>query len=315
LGEPAAKRRRKGESSGSSDSDGPDIKITNIPTLDIQSPYRKRDEWIRDLQRAFDGAPRKFKRDRTKIIFAVDYLAAECRERWYQHIDSLGTAGKKKAEESWAIFEEWSTTLTKDAENRELTVAEELERAKQRSDQSPIAFDTYLSQVENQQPPRTDKERAQLYFVKLLPELRNTLKTHHLVIPQSRSELVNLAMRHWVSGPANKARQGNRQTSYSGKPVERGSSHTLPHRTQKGDFAPAGKNRGKSGTGHNPTPGQQRNTSETAKNPKGKDGKPLTCFKCGSWNHLQPACPQQPAAAQSATAAPVDKKAKNSKPA
>jgi len=74
--------RRNSDSSGSSR----DLKIKNIDTFNLQCTLRKRDDWLADMKRAFDGAPKKFGKDKKKILFGLDNMDSECRARWDRYL-------------------------------------------------------------------------------------------------------------------------------------------------------------------------------------------------------------------------------------
>ncbi|KAK9368809.1 hypothetical protein V1509DRAFT_639174 [Lipomyces kononenkoae] len=68
------------EETSDSDSDGDqarprksfDLKYKNVETLRITSSIREWTDWKDDLQKNFDGAPRRFQTDRARIIRAND---------------------------------------------------------------------------------------------------------------------------------------------------------------------------------------------------------------------------------------------------
>jgi hypothetical protein len=66
------KQGRDCYNSTSSFSNSPNIKLTNLPIFTPLYSFRKRDKWIRDLERAFEGARKKYKRDFKKVYKALD---------------------------------------------------------------------------------------------------------------------------------------------------------------------------------------------------------------------------------------------------
>jgi hypothetical protein len=72
----------RSSSSDSRSSKEGEIKVRNIRQLKLSADFRTRDEWLSDLQRAFNGAPRKFRKQYRQILFALDNMDSECRTRW-----------------------------------------------------------------------------------------------------------------------------------------------------------------------------------------------------------------------------------------
>lgn len=63
--------------------------MKNIEKFTLKNSLRKRDEWLADLHRAFEGDPRKFKKDFAKILLAQEYMDTDCRTRWKRHQETL----------------------------------------------------------------------------------------------------------------------------------------------------------------------------------------------------------------------------------
>ena len=76
----ARPRARRGSSDSLSSGQG-EVKVKNIKKLRISADLRVRDEWLSDLQRAFDGAPRKYRKGSKQILLALDNSDSECRTR------------------------------------------------------------------------------------------------------------------------------------------------------------------------------------------------------------------------------------------
>jgi hypothetical protein len=83
------KRQRQ---SSSSDSDGHShsqaIRVKNLMQLKEGMSHRKRPEWLRDLQCAFQGDPKRFTTESNRILFALDHMEEQPRNRWYGHCET-----------------------------------------------------------------------------------------------------------------------------------------------------------------------------------------------------------------------------------
>ena len=102
--------RRDSDSSGSQD-----LKVDNIITLITSSTFRQRDDWLSDLQRAFKGAPRKFKKDTKKIFLALNYMDLESRTRWGRYLAEQTEEMQQSLSDDWNAFSEWTLSLIKEA--------------------------------------------------------------------------------------------------------------------------------------------------------------------------------------------------------
>src|SRR5436190_17985854 len=135
-----SQRRPRDADDSNSDSDGGDIKIKNIATLASTSTFRKWDDWCGDLRRAFAGAPRKFRRDKKKILLGLDYMDSECRARWSRYLDEQTDERRQELETDWAAFADWSLTLIQEAANLQPSLTKRLHAAKQGDSQTPAQF-------------------------------------------------------------------------------------------------------------------------------------------------------------------------------
>ena len=149
-------RQRQSLESGSED-DRSDIKIKNITVLTTNATFRKRDDWLNDLRRAFEGAPRKFRKDSKKILLANDNMDANCHARWDRYLDEQTDSRRKSLAQDWNAFKEWSLTLIKEAANLQPHITLKIQNAMQRAEQSPTEFHAYLDSLEKHLPRADEK--------------------------------------------------------------------------------------------------------------------------------------------------------------
>ena len=275
-------RRRSDESSGDS---GPELRIKNITQLPAFPTLQQRDQWLQDLDRAFRGAPRKFRRDSRKILFALEYMDEDLRTNWDRYLDEQPEELRDDLDDNFTRFSDWTLTLIKDAANREFMISNQLENARQREGQSPQEFHNYLDSLEKHFSRRPEKERTLFFFSKLRPELRSQMNLNTSELPDNRSQMISLATRYWDSlsrtrkrtadflqPTSSKAQKGHRQSSP-------GNRNRIINPSRPRQYQPRDQ----------PTPATGVNISGL-KNPIGKDGKPLRCYNCNSEYHLRPAC-------------------------
>jgi hypothetical protein len=273
LGGTAPKPRRGDDSSSES---GGEVKVKNITMLTSQTTLRKRDEWLGDLQRAFQGAKRRYNREYKRVLLALDHMDAECRARWDRHLDEQEESDQLILENSWEKFMEWTLSLIKDATNREPHLMKQLADARQRDNQSPIEFHSYLDSLEKHFPRQEEKHRALTFYAKLTDELRNHIDLHCLKMPENREEMLAIATRYWESKGRERKRKSQRDPpeTYHPRPAKRFQRATpaftrIVQTTDKEIIAPGAR-----------------------KNPVGAEGHRLKCFGCGSEDHLQNRCPK-----------------------
>jgi len=265
-----SRRRSRDVDDSDSDSDGGDIKIKNIATLASTSTFRNWDDWCSDLRRAFDGAPRKFRKDKKKILKALDYMDSECRARWSRYLAEQTNDRQQELRGDWEAFADWSLTLVKEAANLQPFLTKRLEKAKQGDSQSPAEFHAYLDSLEKHLPRADEKARAYSLYAKLREELRDHIDLTSTQIQETRQEMVDLATRYWSvlsrNGNSSQKRKSEESSSQDGRKSQR----TLFEST------PGEKSRTQDPTDPGPS-----------KNRTGADGKPLKCFACGSDEHLK----------------------------
>ena len=89
-------------------------------------------------------------------------------------------------------------TTTRDQGNDELATQGAWAKAKQKFDQPPWAFDAYLTSLEREMEPKTERTRSMEFFTKLRPNLQREIRrTGMNPLPQTKQVMVSLATRLW----------------------------------------------------------------------------------------------------------------------
>jgi hypothetical protein len=280
--------RRRRESSSSS---GGEVKMTNLPTFTMDYTYRSRDLWIRDLERAFEGARKRYRNDLKKCFKALDQMSTECKERWYRYTDE-NPALEDFKDWTWEGMRDWTATLLKDADNALAYLIFQYERAHQLPDQSPTQFDAYLASIEKQIADRPEAERAYTFLAKLIPTLREKIRMVPNKLPETRADMVAMATRLWDTGERGQKRKGEDHGRPRPNPNDRPSYGSSNRNQSRPRGAGSGRTQfpNRPTTGPNATPQRQRS------------GK-LRCYNCNSEHHLAPDCPRRgnPSASDSKT--------------
>jgi hypothetical protein len=273
------------------------LKIKNIPTLTYPTSIKKRDEWLRDLSRAFEAAPKKFRSQSKQILFALDYLDTEGRAKWDRYLDDQSEQNQQAAKQSWERFKEWSQDLLRDATNRELNLITSINNATQRYNQSPLEFHNYFDSLEKQEVRKSESERANLFFAKLYPDFRDHMKLNLGTIPETREGMVQIAERMWEPWIKMQRKRKN-----EGKDNENPSKYQRSDNQSRGRGTYRGRGNYRGGGGSfNPEQSQTKdreppkpkeNSDVKQRNPTGYNGRFLKCFNCQSTYHLAKDCPQ-----------------------
>lgn len=266
---PAKRRRDSQESSGSS---GQEIKVKNITALTHPTNPQKHKVWINDLNRAFNGAKRKYRRDYRKILFALDHMNITCRARWDRYLDEQPDNEREEIEDNWDLFQTWTLTLLRDAANREAQIAMQLEKAQQLEGQSPMDFSIYLDSLEKHLERPSEKARALSFFAKLRPDLQDHINLHASITGMTREEVIQMAQRFWDAMPG-KGKRKQEAAAEKNRPPK-------SSRHQRDDSPGNRRLRG----------GKYQPSSPNNINPQWKP----RCYNCGSENHLRPACDKPP---------------------
>lgn len=88
------KKKKRSLSSSRSESDRGGIRITNIRMLTLHASFRQRDEWLENLERAFNEKPMKFKsaEDDVPVLSSSPYW----NETNEEEVPYFSTTGMKK---------------------------------------------------------------------------------------------------------------------------------------------------------------------------------------------------------------------------
>jgi hypothetical protein len=126
LGPPKGSQRAARRNSESSSSSGGDIRVKNIGTFTTRYTFHKRDDWLADLRRAFEGARKRYRKDYKKILLALDHMDSDCRSRWDRYLDDQPRSQREEYRNSYSTFELWTLSLLRDAYNREPEIYKQL---------------------------------------------------------------------------------------------------------------------------------------------------------------------------------------------
>jgi hypothetical protein len=175
----------------------------------------------------------------------------------------------------YSQFLEWTKSLIKDNANFESSIYDEWENAKQRQDQSPQMFHTYLASLEAQLPKMDEKASAQMLKAKLLPSLRGSMmQSGQLSSITTRIAMVNLAQQSWegmiLRGEVRKStRAVNDRWFGSNDNSHSNTQHNNSNPLRVNNNRERGGNRGKGGQNHlsNFSTGQDNNQGNAFKIP------------------------------------------------
>ena len=170
-----------------------DLKYDNIKGLKIGSTLKAWSDWKIEIQRAFDASPYKYDNDCTKVIKALSHLDEDSKTLWNNHIRT-----NPEDEYDWEAFLAWLDTTVRDQGNDEVATQIEWAKARQRFDQTPWAFDAYLTSLEREMEPKGERTRAMEFFSRLRPSLRRAIRLSGInPLPQTRQAMLSLATRMW----------------------------------------------------------------------------------------------------------------------
>ena len=133
-----------------------------------------------------------------KILKALDYLDPGLKSLWYTYSEQKGGIRK------WPTFIEWTRDNVQNGQNAVATLYDQLNSAKQLSEQSPMQFNAYLAAIERDLPQQDEATSAMTFYSKLTRELKKQFKTSDIHIPDTRAKCVAVAQRVWegLHGPA-----------------------------------------------------------------------------------------------------------------
>ena len=273
--QPSSSRRRRRSRSSSASSEGKDLRTRSIATFSASFSFQRRDLWLSDLKRAFKGAPKHFRKPEKKILFALDHMNEDCRQRWDQFMNESGEEHERIAAD-WPRFEEWNLSLLKDSRNRLPYLRKQLEAATQGESQSPWEFHHYLSSLEDKFGKLAEEERAYQFYAKLRPELRGHMDLYANPLPETRLLMVSTAQNFWET--IFKRDNKRRATDQAG-PSRESTKKSRRHQRPEKDSLAASSSRPVS-------------SATKDKNPASPSGRILRCYHCQSDTHLRNKCPE-----------------------
>ena len=282
-----------------------EIELKNLPIFTLDYTLQKRQEWLLDLQQMFEGAPKRYYDDRTKILGAISYMNQTCRQRWYRHAEEKGSTTPRNLKEDWPYFRDWTLTLIKNVASLESDVMGQLERTYQYRDEDPREFHARLDTLEQHFPRSAEKERALSYFAKLQYPLQNTIRRHVIKLPETREDMIDIAYHFWDINKTEEDRKRKRngrspepsrkktQREFPPNPTREQGRLPYPRRdSYRGRYRGSyrGGSRQKSNN-NNPTAHEM--PTKDHRNPTEGGWKRNTCYKCGSPDHYADTCPKR----------------------
>jgi len=266
LATDSSRKRQRSESPSQESSRA--IKVKNIIQFTSKMTFRRRQEWLQDLDRAFQGDPQRFQVAKNRILFSLEHMDSNIRSRWYSHRDAQPNDERTAYEKDWTHFENWTGTLVHDVADQDTTVMNQLERATQRISQSPWEFHSYLESLEARFPRQSEKDRSMKFFAKLDPKLREHLELYHYGNrPEVREEMVKLAQRVWSTS------KFQREYVHPARDHPQGTSESRGNRGARGTHGYRGRH-----------PRAPRGSLASST---------IQCFSCGGVGHISPNCPNQ----------------------
>lgn len=142
---------------------------------------------------ALDGAPTASPQ---RVTWASQYIATELGTLWETRTKDY------EDDQQWGAFMDYLKDRIALPQMREDEVRQKLERARQKADQTPQAFDQYLSSIESQLTgsPESDEAKGRRFLYKLQPELLNAIRANNPDnLDLRRSAIVTTAARAWVA--------------------------------------------------------------------------------------------------------------------
>ena len=260
-----------------------DLKYNDIKDLKLGATLKMWTNWRLEINRAFDGAPYKYDNDRTKVIKALMHLHDDCKTLWNNHIRR-----NPDDEYDWTTFIDWVEKTIRDHGNFEMNTYSEWTRARQGYDQSPWSFDAYLTSLEVELEPLTERTRAMDFLSKLQPFLHRAIDLSGVnPLPQTRQEMVSLATRMWEGlkkdekGKKKEAALSTDKSAAQNNRSAPGQSSNRGQRDQDKDQTTDQK------TGRNKGQRSNRKTRFPKEFASGKNEKgEFICYKCGSTKHF-----------------------------
>src|SRR5882672_6341530 len=256
------------------------IKVIPSYTLKVSSSLREWGDWKRDIERVFKGDPDMYRTGGQKILKALDYLEPSLKSLWYTYSEQKGSSRK------WPIFLSWTRENVQNGQNAIATLYEQLNWARQTSNQSPVEFNAYLSAIERDLPQQDEKASAMAFYSKLTRELKRQFKTSDITIPETRAQCVAVAQRVWEglhSPEGRKDVQSHQEPWKNPRNRDRisGSSLKYPRPDSRRD------RQDRYHTNH-----RKEERHITSEKPREKQPT-VTCYNCQEPGHYAPECPKR----------------------
>lgn len=293
------KKRRRNDDDSDEDSDRRShkaVNVKNITPLEEHVTFQRRREWLQDVNRAFDGDPKRYGTDTNKIIFAVDQMDKKPRGFWYSHLENLPKEERDVAKSTWSTFEKWTECCIKDIADSTSTVAKAINDAKQRDNQTPLSFHNYLDSLEAQTTQQDTKQRALLYYTKLADPIREHIDKYIFNRPEDREGMVRLATRVWnvlKLGSRHASRYGSSSNEGQGQSMGsgHGSSTRAGYRGGSGYSRRGGRQDHSTGPQHDDRWTKDHGNEGDQQTTKNNDND-NTCWICHKHGHYSYDCPE-----------------------
>jgi hypothetical protein len=270
------------------------IEDKDITKYNTEFSHQQRLSWLANMRRNFEGAPKKYRTDRQKILGSLIYMDQTSKDQWDRHAQELIDNHHENDTRLWSHFEDWTYKILRSSMTSLTAVMVRLDRAHQGPNQDPRDFDVYLNSLEQYFDREPERKRVEIYFAKLQSTLRDKICDHNFGnLPGTRDQLVAMASQYWSRMHRDPPKITLTQTNSIGGQEGRSQG-------SRGDLRERGRGRGfrsrgwKTPSRHytsNTSPKLHGNGSEKAVNPNGPDSKPLRCYNCGSIFHLANVCP------------------------
>ena len=274
------------------------IEDKDITKYSTEFSLQQRLSWLANMRRNFEGAPKKYRTERQKILGALIYMDQTCKDQWDRHAQELIDNNRRTDTQSWSYFQEWTYKILRSSMTSLTTVMVRLDRAHQGINQDPRDFDVYLNSLEQYFDREPERKRVEIYFAKLQSTLRDKICDHHFGnLPATRDQLVAIASQYWSRmhrdppriTPSQSNSIGNREgNNHEFKRSPRGRGHIRGPRGRIGNIP--SKHHGNHSADTDPR--LHGNSSEKTVNPTGPNSRPLRCYNCESISHLANVCPK-----------------------
>ncbi|KAL6228585.1 hypothetical protein BDW75DRAFT_246608 [Aspergillus navahoensis] len=271
------------------------IEDKDITKYSTEFSLQQRLSWLANMRRNFEGAPKKYRTDRQKILGSLIYMDQTCKDQWERHAQELVDNNCQNDTRSWPHFEEWTYKILRSSMTSLTAVMVRLDRAHQGINQDPRDFDIYLNSLEQYFDKEPERKRVETYFAKLQSTLRDKICDHNFGdLPETRDRLVAMASQYWSRMHRDPPKITSSQSNSIGN--QEGNNQG-----SRGSLRDKGRGRGfRSRTGMTslryPSSTTEvkphENGKEKTANPNGPDRKPLRCYNCGSTFHLANTCPK-----------------------